>query len=245
MALPVIPLAHFDIKDKRLPGGKLTMKPFTVGQEAILLQIKDSENKEEILSSIKQIINECVVEPKDFNVYAIPFFLVELIFLKLRERSNGETIELTYRCNNITDDTVEPVVKCGQKMEFSIDLREISITEPEGHTDTFTIAGDIGIQFQYPSLETIDKITDPDDILEALVLSTKAIYQGDEVWLASDSTKEELTAFVSQIPTKVKQEIVENFFNKVPRVKKVVDLKCPKCGYEHKINLEGITDFFG
>ena len=38
---------------------------------------------------------------------------------------------------------------------------------------------------------------------------------------------------------------VQKFFDTMPKMKKILDFKCGKCGYEEKIDVEGIQNFFG
>lgn len=246
MALPIIPLATFDVKHKSLPNGKIVMKPFTTGQETVLLQVKDSEKKEEILGAIKQIIKECVVEPANFDVSKIPTFAIEYIFIKIRERSNGEIVELAYRCTNkiksMKED--EPEKVCGGKIEFKLDLRDVTIDYPEGSTDVFKITEDIGLKLFYPSLETSSSMESDEDAVELIVKHIDSIFDGDTVYNSEDSTEAEKTEFVKQIPSKVKNEIMSNFFNKLPTVKYKTSQVCPDCGMKHDIVLEGMSDFF-
>jgi hypothetical protein len=37
---------------------------------------------------------------------------------------------------------------------------------------------------------------------------------------------------------------IENFFNNLPKLKETLDIKCSKCGFEHKIEVEGLESFF-
>ena len=38
---------------------------------------------------------------------------------------------------------------------------------------------------------------------------------------------------------------VENFFNNLPSLKQTVEIDCSKCGFHHKIEVEGLENFFG
>ena len=39
-------------------------------------------------------------------------------------------------------------------------------------------------------------------------------------------------------------EEIKKFFDTMPKVKKELDFKCPKCGLEDKIYIEGVQNFF-
>jgi len=40
-------------------------------------------------------------------------------------------------------------------------------------------------------------------------------------------------------------EKIENFFTDMPKLEKKIEMKCSKCGFEHKIEIEGLENFFG
>jgi hypothetical protein len=134
MSLPVIPKKHFDIKSKYLPKGKISLIPFTVGLESLLIEVKESEDPAEQMQVIKQIIQACI-QTKDIDVDTIPVFLLEEIFLRLRQKSVGEIIEQSYKCTNELDD--ESI--CNNVMPININLEEFVSVETPGHTNTIII----------------------------------------------------------------------------------------------------------
>ena len=38
---------------------------------------------------------------------------------------------------------------------------------------------------------------------------------------------------------------VQEFFDNIPKIRKDVEIKCSKCGYDHSITVEGLENFFG
>lgn len=240
MALPTIPTPQFTIKKSKFLKQSITMRPFLVGEETILLQVKDSEDTNEIMGAIKQVINRCIEEPKNFNVDNAPSFILELMFLRLRQHSNGEVVELNYRCKNEVGESV-----CNHEFQTQLDLRDTDIHEQEGHTNTFDVGGGIGISLKYPTLALAESLTNPEDWVETIAKSIETVYSGDDVWLASDHTEDELMKFASGISSKTKAEIQEKFYNRIPTVRSVLKTKCPKCGHVHTIELNGLQDHFG
>ena len=247
-ALPIIPLAHFTVKNKRFNGGEIVLKPFTVGQESILLMVKDSKDNKEVLNAIKQVAQECTVNPEQHDFANMPFYLIELLFLKLREHSNGELVDLSYRCKEEVSTEEGGTKVCDGLMEVKIDLREIDIVENPDYQEVFILheAGDdsIGIEFSQPSIALIEKTKKDGDLIESLCLLTKKIFKGQEVWEASEMKKEDLRNFVKGIPSSKKREILEKFFSSPPRIKHETSVICPKCNKKHDLVLEGIEDFF-
>ena len=127
-ALPIIPKKTFEIKSKYLPKGKISLIPFTVGLEDILIQVKDAEDDREKMQAIKQVVQACNQTP-GLDVEALPLFMIEEIFLRLRQNSIGEIIEQQYRCANELVATDGGTTECGSLIPIQIDTREFKIIE--------------------------------------------------------------------------------------------------------------------
>ena len=69
------------------------------------------------------------------------------------------------------------------------------------------------------------------------------IYDKEESWDASESTKEELNEFIDQLNTKQFKE-VEEFFKTMPKLTHTLKVKNPKTGVESEVVLEGLVSFF-
>lgn len=244
MALPSIPVSHFTIKKSDFIKKNITMRPFLTGEETILLRVKDSEDQDEIMTAMKQVVNQCIVEPKEVTASNVPSFILELMFLRLRQNSNGEIVPLEYKCKNEVFVTSTEKKECGTTIKIDLDLRNSDVAVPEGHRNVFGVGGGLGIKLNYPSLEIAESLEDQQDWTETIAALIESVYSGDEVWLAKDETKEELMKFCSGITTKVRQEIQTDFFEKMPVVKSKLTAKCPGCGHVHEIELEGLQDHF-
>lgn len=239
MPLPTIQVANFTLKKSEFIRNAITMRPFLVGEETILLQVKDSEDESEIMSAVKQVINQCVVEPKGMDVSDAPPFVLELMFLRLRQNSNGEVVELDYRCKNETEGK-----PCNQELQIKLDLRNADIHAPEGHQVVFDVDGSCGVKLKYPTIRIAEELEDPNDWVETVAMSIDSIFKGEDVWLASDHTKEELMTFTRGMTSKTKAEIQDKFFGRIPTVKSFVKTKCPKCGVDHNLEITGLKEHF-
>ena len=80
---------------------------------------------------------------------------------------------------------------------------------------------------------TLDMITSCIDI----------IYNEEESWNASESTKKELEDFVDQLNTK-QFKMIEEFFTTMPKLTHTIKVKNPKTKVESTIVLEGLAAFF-
>ena len=59
-----------------------TARPFLVKEEKILLHAKSSGERIDILLAIKQIVNNCIIMPENFDVNTLSLFDLEYIYLK-------------------------------------------------------------------------------------------------------------------------------------------------------------------
>ena len=108
MALPKIKHPTYKIT---IPSNEkeVNFRPFTVQEEKLLLMAKNSEKTEDIINTVKQVIQNCIIEPIEIEKLAI--FDIEYIFIKLRSKSVGEIVELDY---------TDP--EDGENIKFNINL---------------------------------------------------------------------------------------------------------------------------
>ena len=69
------------------------------------------------------------------------------------------------------------------------------------------------------------------------------IFNDEESWNASESTKKELEDFIDQLNTK-QFKLIEDFFATMPKLSHSVKLKNPKTNVESTVVLEGLAAFF-
>ena len=118
MALPKLTHPMFDVV---VPSSKKVIKirPMLVKEEKILLMAKTSDDPSEILSAVKQVVNNCIVD-SDIDVEKFPLFDVEYIFIKIRSYSVSNISKVSYRDNE--DNKV---------YDFEVDLEKVNVVFPE------------------------------------------------------------------------------------------------------------------
>jgi hypothetical protein len=241
--LPKIDVPIYDLKlisnDK-----KIRFRPFTVKEEKLFLMALESDDIEATINTIKQVINNCVLD--EINVNTLPMFDIEYLFLHLRAKSIGEEVQLKYKCNNdiITE---EETKKCGNLVDFSFNLLDIKPIKNKDHKNKIEITDKLGIVMKYPNFDLIEKYKDSSNVeglISMIIGCIDYIYDENEVYYAKDSTEKELTEFVDSLQTK-DLENIKLFFDTAPKLEKKLNFKCNKCGHEEEINLEGIQNFFG
>ena len=232
MALPKIKHPTYSIT---IPSSQqqVNIRPFTVQEEKILLMARSSENSDDIVSSLKQIINNCVIEKIDVD--KLSTFDVEYLFIKLRAKSVGEIVDLEYSVPN--SDPVEVI-------KFKLNLDDVEIKNNPNHKKKFTLYEDIGVSMRYPTINEIRSIdslgSNDQSVLDILIKCIDQIYDNDAVY--DDFSEKELSEFINNLPLESMKNIRE-FFETMPVVEHNLILKS-KQGNDVEVTLRGLNNFF-
>lgn len=210
-----------------------SFRPFLVKEEKLLLMAKESENASDILTAIKQIINNCLLDKLDVNKLAL--FDLEYIFLKLRSASVDNKIKVSYRDNE--DDEL---------YDFEINLDDVAVVYPEKVDNKIKITEKTGIVMKYPSAALYDDKEflklDKDYMFELILRCVDSIYNEDELYEAKDYKREDLTEFLENLDVKTFQNIQE-FLVTVPKMEYKINYK-NKMEHDREIVLNSLNDFF-
>ena len=239
MKLPTIETPVFSLT---LPSTKEEVKfrPFLVKEQKILMMAVESGNAREIMTAIKKVCSHCSITKLNFE--ELPSFDIEYFFLNLRAKSIGEEIELNLSHQNGS--------ACEHVTKKKLNLLDVKILETDGHKDSFLIDKDrnLGVKMNYPQidsnlLDNLEKKSEIEIATEAVVNCVDYIYDKEQIFKAKDYTKEDLLSFFEEL-TQDQFQNVATFFDSMPKLKHTVKWKCPKCGEEDEIVLEGIGNFF-
>jgi len=245
MALPKIDVPTYETT-LISSGKKVKYRPFLVKEQKLFLMASQSTDEKETIDVVKQVLNNCIIS--DIDVDDLPTFDLEHLFMQLRARSVGEVVNLKYNCNNtIKDDKGEDKV-CGGLVKFDLNILDIKPTIDPEHSNKIEITDKLGIVMKYPTLGMVKNFDNLqtesiDTIMEVIVSCIDFIYDDEQMYYAKDSTKEELMEFVDNLQQDDLEKI-QKFFTTMPKISKPLDFKCGKCGYEEKIVVEGIQNFF-
>ena len=238
MPLPKINTPTYDLT---LPstGKKIKYRPFLVREEKILIMALETEDTQQISNAVVQILDECILTT-GVNVTKLATFDIEYLFLNVRSKSVGETVEVNIVC---PDDN-----KTSVQMEINID--SIKVQKTRGHKSIVKLDDQYSMKLKYPSLdEFIDsnfESSEESDVNKSLNMITSCIemiYDEEESWSASDSTKQELEEFIEQLNSKQFKSI-EKFFETMPRLSHKVKVTNPTTEVESEVVLEGLASFF-
>jgi hypothetical protein len=101
---------------------------------------------------------------------------------------------------------------------------------------------------KYPTVDVIKKLegfdtNDLDTVFDIMALSIDYIYDGEELFYAKESTKQELLAFIENLTSDQFLKI-QQFFETMPKIRKEIEYDCPVCNRHHVKVLEGLQSFF-
>ena len=241
MALPKIDTPIYEL-DLPLSKKHVRFRPFLVKEQKNLLMAMESGDSKSIEQNVKQVLNNCTVT-ENIDIEKLPVLDVEFYFLNLRARSVGEIVENKYRCDNQVDGSA-----CGNIMETSLNLLDIKIEGVKENNDVIQLTDTISIKLKYPEFSVINKLsklTDVSDIaFEMIAESVEYIFDGEQFYYAKETTTEELVEFIEGLNQQQFAKI-EDFFANLPKLEKKIEMKCSRCGFEHKLDVEGLESFFG
>ena len=236
MALPQLSVKNFEVRQPST-GDKLTLRPFLVSEEKILLQAQ--ENTDSMMTAMKQVMSNCIVG-QQLDLDRMPSFDIEYIFLQLRSESVGNQVELMLKHKEECEAT-----------EVKINLREVKVHINKDLSNEIMLDDKVGIRMRYPTLEMMEEFGNLDETQVAdssFLLIEKcidSIFTADgEVHEANNVSKEELSAFINSMNSTQFQK-VQKFFEDMPTVRHVIKVpKCVTCGQPFEQVVQGLQSFF-
>jgi hypothetical protein len=240
--LPKIDLPTYTVK---LPISEVSVKyrPYNVKEQKILTMAKESGDNDSLVDAILQVAINCVIDATDIS--QLPLADVEFLFYQLRARSESEIVELRYKCENTVN---EEGKKCNNIMEYNLNLlNEIEVAKTENLSQLIEITDKVGVKLYYErfekSLIQTGTIPTPQQILEIIAKNIEFIYDENSAYSAKDIPLQNIVDWVGELPPE-KYIKIEEFFANKPKLIKKLDIKCSKCGFDHKIEVRDIFDFF-
>jgi hypothetical protein len=235
MALPKIAKVTYELVVPST-GKKIKYRPFLVKEEKILILAQESGSQSEITKAIKEVISACV-QSRGFKVDTLATFDMEYIFLNIRGRSVGESVDVIITCPDDEKTTVP----------LTIFLDEIEVVFDPKHEANIQLDDSYSVKMKYPTMEEIMN-ADVDDIsvqqsLEMIAKCIDQIYSEEESFAGSDSSLKELTDWVEDLEPKQFAKL-EAFFTTMPKLSHTIEVTNPETEVTSTVVLEGLGSFF-
>ena len=238
MPLPKISTAEYELT---LPSNGKTIKyrPFLVREEKILILALESENQKQITTAVRQVIKECVLT-KGIKVDQLPSFDIEYLFLNIRGKSVGESIELVVTCGD--DNKTEVPV--------TVLIDDIEVSTNDEHDTDIELSDGYSVKMKYPSLSQFIETNfnqDSEDAVEKsfemIATSIDMVYNDKDMFAASECTKKELKEWVESL-TSAQFQKIEKFFETMPKLTHTLEVVNTNTKKKNTIVLAGLTVFF-
>ena len=237
MALPTVDLPTHELE---IPSNKKKIKfrPFLVKEEKVLLLALESEDDKNIRSAVHNLLKGCI--SSRIKIDKLATFDLEYIFLNIRAVSVGEVVDINVTCQ---DDEKTQV-------KYQLNLTDVNVTFPEGHSNKIMLTDDLGVIMRYPSFNRFvenqfaQKEVNEDTVIEIIAESIDQIFQGEEVYDESTTTPKEFIEFVESL-TNTQLEKLQTFFETSPRLEHKFKVKNPNTDVESDYTISGLSAFFG
>ena len=235
MALPVLNTPKFKLK---LPSDNrvVNFRPFLVKEEKILLIATETGEQAELITAIKNIIKACT-DIKD--VEQLSTFDIEFVFLQIRTKSVGESVDVSVTCPDDGETQVD----------VSIPLDQIKVIKTKGHKKEIKLSEEVVLTMKYPSLDIFVEMNfQPEDVGVDQVFRMAAscidsIADVEQVYDCKDLPKEEITSFLDQM-TSDQFKKVQDFFETMTKLSHTLKVTNPNTKVESEVKLEGLASFF-
>ena len=235
MALPTMDFPTYDLE---VPSTKKKIKfrPFLVKEEKVLLMALETDNEKNIRDAVFGLLKACI--STRIKLENLATFDLEYIFLNIRAVSVGEVVQMNITCQD--DETTQ--------VKYNLNLTEAEVIFPKGHTNKIMLSDDLGVIMRYPSFDGFIEgqfAQKKDfDVIKVVAESIDQIFQGEEVFDESTTSKKEFLQFVESL-TNQQLEKIQTFFETSPRLEHSFKVTNPNTGVESTYTLRGLQSFFG
>ena len=233
MALPKLDSPVYELEQPST-GEKIKYRPFLVKEQKTLMMAQESEDEKQIKEALAGLISNCTFS--EIDPYKVPLFDIEFLFLRIRGKSVGETVDLSLLC---PDDNKTRVSK-------SVNLEDIGVNMKVGHTNEIEITDKIKMIMRYPTLndmEDIDDVTQLGSVFPMILRCVHEIHDGEKIYNRVDMSEKDLEEFIDSL-TGEQFERVGEFFETMPKVQHSIEVTNPKTNKKGEVVIEGIQSFF-
>jgi hypothetical protein len=232
MNIPMVKVPTFTMK---LPFSQREIKyrPYVVKEEKLLIMANESENVDDTLNALGDIINACTFG--EINIEKDAMFDVQQAFLNIRGKSISESMEFYSVCGN-----------CSHKTPTVISTTDFKLKTTPGHTNKIVLDENFSVLMKYPTFRHFISlyVTEEENaIYDVIAQCIDTIYTDDEVFTNTPETVKDMRDFVDNL-TVQQLEKLESFFVTMPVLQHDIVYTCEKCSHRNTLILNGVTNFF-
>ena len=223
-------------------GRKVSVRPFLVKEEKLLFMAIESGDTEDIIKTTIQVIQNCIQDKLD--VSKLPFFDVDYLFIALRAKSVGESIDVKFTCNAPLKEN--PIVICGKEFKAQIDISFCSIVKEDDITPDIGLGNSLSVKMRYPTYAEMKSIKNSkstlDEKIQLIGVCLDRIIDGENIQTRKDFSTE-VNEFIEGL-TRNQFNRLERFVDNLPSFIVKTKATCDKCGTVHDIEYDEFESFF-
>ena len=198
----------------------------------------ESNDERNIRDAVHNLLKNCI--SSRIKLENLATFDLEYIFLNIRAVSVGEVVEINVTCQ---DDEKTQV-------RYNLNLTDVKVSFPEGHSNKIMLTDDTGVIMKYPSFNRFvdsqftSKTVDENTVVDIIAESIDQIFQKDEVFDETTTTPKEFVQFVESL-TNAQMEKIQAFFETSPKLEHKFKVVNPNTNVESEYTISGLQSFFG
>ena len=194
----------------------------------------ESQSEKQIAQAVTDVLSNCILT-KGVDVHNLSTFDIEFLFLNIRGKSVGETVDVMITC---PDDNQT-------KVPVQVNLDDIKVITNEDHKRDIPLDASLTMRMKYPAMgEFVKNNFNADmqvnDTFDLVISCIEQVFSEEESWAASDCTKKELNEFLEQLDSNQFKKI-EQFFETMPKLSHTIKVTNPKTKVVNNIVLEGLN----
>jgi len=213
---------------------KIKYRPFLVKEEKILLLALETEDKKQIIDAIYQILENCILT-ESVDIKDIASFDVEYLFLKIREKSLGETIDVRVTCP-----------ETNKLFDVSLNISNLKIIKTQDLNNDIKITNKIGMIMKYPTFLLMQTLINEENPIartfKIIMNCIETIYDENTTYNPKDFSEKELQEFLESMPQEAFEKI-NNFYESFPKLVFEQTVISPHSKKEVKVRLDEFMDF--
>ena len=211
---------------------KIKFRPFLVREEKILLIALEDGEKETIARAIIELLKNCILNT-EIKVEELPKFDIEYLFMQVRAKSVGESIDMLVRHGS---------GDCKAKTKITLNIDDIKILGKISD-GKIAITEQVGVKLRYPTYErTINgEERTAVSLFENVVDNVEYVYDAETVY--NEFSKEELEEWLNNL-NKDQFDKILDFFMREPKLSHTIEWTCKECGKKDYAIVEGLKGFF-
>lgn len=219
-------------------GVSTRYRPYLVKEEKVLLIALESGDMKQISNATIDLIKNCLEDNIDIDSLSV--FDIEYLFVKIRTKSVGETVNLNFLCSS-----------CDTENEVVLNLDNVSVPIQSKEKRTIALTDDVTVGMRYLSYNESnenEQISSPTSyaeyMFETILRSMHTVNTEEESVLVKDEPDESKIEFLNSLTTDQFNKL-RSFIESSPAVSCTVDFNCEECEKENSYTLRGLNDFFG